>query len=88
MRRQLIATSLAVALVLLAIDRVRLGEDLARDLLVVTIGVARGVRLDLRPVDRDQPDLRQARLGAEPEHVAERPARAASWRWRKRAIVQ
>ena len=69
--RQLIATSIAIALVLLAIDRVGLSEDLAGDLLIVTIGVTRGVRMDLRAVDRDHPDLRQPRLGAQPQDVAE-----------------
>ena len=83
--RQLIATSIIIALVLLAIDRFSLGEDLAGDLLIVTVGMTRGVRMDLRAVDRDHPDLRQPRLGAQPQDVAEQSGDAASWRWRKRA---
>jgi hypothetical protein len=71
LRRQLIATALAELLVLFAIDRVGLGQDLARDLLVVAGGVLRGVGVHLGAVDRDQPDRHQAGPGAEREHLAE-----------------
>src|SRR5687768_6094074 len=51
--RQLIATRLAIKLILAAIRLRRLGPDLARDLLVAAIGLARGVRRNLRAFDRD-----------------------------------
>ena len=59
--RQFVAATLAEALVLLAIDRVGLGEDLARDLLVVAGGALGRVRVNLRPVDRDHADLAPGR---------------------------
>ena len=87
MRRQLIAARLAIALVLLTVDRVRLGEDLAGDLLIVAIGVTRGVCLHLRPVDRDQPDPRQPGLCAQPQHLTEQLGQRPLVALTKRAIV-
>jgi hypothetical protein len=60
--RQFIAARLAIKLVLAAVRLRRLGQDLARDLLIAAVGRARGVRGDLRPVDRDNPDPDQPRL--------------------------
>jgi hypothetical protein len=68
---QLVAAGLAVELVFGGVDRFGLFEDLARELLVVAVGIATGVRGDLRPVDRDNADLRQAPLRAEREDLAE-----------------
>ena len=52
--RQLIAARLPEALVLSLVDRLRLLEDLAGDLLVVAVGITARVRRDLGAVDRDQ----------------------------------
>jgi hypothetical protein len=41
----------------------------------------------LGAVDRHHPNLHHPGLGAEREHLAEQAGGAASWRWRKRAIV-
>ena len=71
---QLVTARLAVELVLAPVGLGGLGEDLARDLLVVAIGVKRRVRRDLRAVDRDHPDRRQARPRAQPEHAREQLA--------------
>ena len=79
LRRQLIAAPLAVALVLCAIDGVSLGQDLSRDLLVVTRGVLGRVGVHLRAIDRDHPDLDQPGLRAQRQH---RPEQA-----RERALV-
>ena len=68
---ELVAAALTQALVLLTIDCVRLGKDLARDPLVIAGRTLRRVRVHLRPVDRDHPDPDQARLGAQPKHLAE-----------------
>lgn len=35
--------------------------------------MARGARVDLRPVDRDPPHVRQPSLRAQPQHVAKEP---------------
>ena len=69
--RQLVAARLAVGLVLGGVDGLCLGHDLARDLLVIEIGVAAGVSQHLGAVDRDHPDPGQPGLRAEPEHRAE-----------------
>jgi hypothetical protein len=69
--RQLIAARLAVELVLAAVDLRRLGQDLARDLLVAEVGRARGVRSDLRAVDRHHPDRHQPGPPAQPQHARE-----------------
>ena len=70
---QLVAARVAVELVLGGIDRLGLFEDLARELLVVAVGVATGVRRNLGPVDRDDADLGQALLGAQRQDLAEQP---------------
>jgi hypothetical protein len=49
--RQLVAAPLAKTLVLGAVDRVRLGQDLLGDLVVVEVLVLRGARVQLRAVD-------------------------------------
>ena len=64
---QLIAARLAVELVLAAVRLRRLGQDLARDLLIAAVGSPGGVRGDLRPIDRDHPDPDQPRLPAKGE---------------------
>jgi hypothetical protein len=46
-------------------------DDLPRELLVVEVAVMRGVRVNLRPVDRDHPDLHETGLLAQHEHRAE-----------------
>ena len=57
--RQLIAARLAIELVLSRVDGLGFFEDLARDLLVIEVLVATRVRVQLGPVDRDNPDLGQ-----------------------------
>ena len=51
----------------------RLLDDLARELLVVEVRVARRVGLQLRAVDRDHADLRQPAARAQRQHLAEQP---------------
>jgi len=63
--------AVAVKLVFGGIDRLDFLEDLARELLVVAVLVARRVRRDLRPVDRDHTDLGQAAAGAKRQDLAE-----------------
>src|SRR5215207_1895418 len=69
--RQLIAARLPKELILAAVCLRRLLEDLAGDLPVAAIGLARGVRRDLRAIDRDHPDRHPPRPPAEPEHARE-----------------
>jgi hypothetical protein len=69
LRRQLVPASVAVELVLGGVDCQRLLDDLARELLVVEVLVARRVRVHLRPVHGDHPDLRQSAPGAQREHL-------------------
>ena len=69
--RQLIATRVAVELILGLINRLGLREDLPRDLPKVAIGTAAGVPRQPRPVDHDHPRPDQPRLIAEPEHLPE-----------------
>jgi len=71
LRRQFVAARVAVKLVFGGIDRLDFLEDLARELLVVAVLVARRVRRDLRPVDRDHTDLGQAAAGAKRQDLAE-----------------
>jgi hypothetical protein len=59
MLRQLIAASIAVELVVLAIDPLSLPQDLERDPPVIDIRVARRVRAHLHAVNRDHPDRHQ-----------------------------
>jgi hypothetical protein len=68
---QLVAASLAKTLVLGAIDRVRLGQDLLGDLVVVEVLVLRGVRVQLRAVDRQHRHADQAGVRAQRQHIAE-----------------
>ena len=68
---QLIAARIAVELILGSVDLARLLQDLPGELLVIEVAVMRGVRVHLRPIDRDHPDLHEARLPAEPQHLAE-----------------
>jgi hypothetical protein len=67
---QLIAALLAIELVLLAVDGIGLGEDLLGDLLIVTVAVMRSVRVNLRAVDRDHPDLHHPRVRTQRQHRA------------------
>ena len=69
--RQLVAARVAELLVFLGIDRVGLGEDLARDLLVIARRLRRGVGRDLGPIDGDHPDPDQPGVRAERQHLAE-----------------
>jgi hypothetical protein len=64
MRRRLITARLAEALVLGSINGLGLLEDLARDLLVVAVGIAARVRRHLCSVDRDHASAHQPGLGA------------------------
>jgi hypothetical protein len=68
---ELIASGLAVALVLGGVDLGRLGEHLGRDLLVGADRRVRGRGGELRAVDGDHARPDQPRLGAEAEHLAE-----------------
>src|ERR671924_474897 len=88
MLRQLIAARLAVELVLAPVRLRRLGQDLARDLLIAAICSASGVRGDLRPVDRDNPDPDQPALRQSERTDVNNSASAASWRTRNSAIVE
>jgi hypothetical protein len=69
--RELITAGLPKLLVLFAIHAVRLGKDLPGELLVVTRGVLRGIRVHLRSIDRDQPDLHQSSLRTQLQHLTE-----------------
>jgi len=70
-RQQLVAARLAVALVLGRVDRLGLLDDLARQLLVVQVLIARRVGMHLRAVDGDHPDLREPAARAQREHLTE-----------------
>jgi hypothetical protein len=69
--RQLIVAAVAEALVLGLVDRVRLRQDFARDLVVVEVLVLRGVCVQLRAVHRQYRHTHQAGVRAERKHVAE-----------------
>jgi hypothetical protein len=69
--RQLIAACLAVELILGRVDGLGLLDDLARELLVVEVLVARRIRLHLRAVDGDHGDLGQPAARAQCQHLAE-----------------
>ena len=71
LRRQLITARLAVELVLGLVGRDRPPDELARQLLVIEVLVARRAGLHLRAVDRDHPDLRQAAARAQDQDLAE-----------------
>ena len=68
---QLVAALLAVELILGGVDLAGLLEDLLRDLAVAAVLVVRRRRRDLRPIDRDNADLHQAGLRAQPQHPGE-----------------
>ena len=63
--------ALAEALVLSPVDRVRLRQDLLGDLLVVEVLVLRGVRVQLRAVDREHRHADQTGVRAQRQHLAE-----------------
>ena len=71
LRRQLITARITELLILLTIDLGGLFKDLLRDLLVVARSLTTRVRMDLRAVDRDHPDLHETLLRAEREHLTE-----------------
>jgi hypothetical protein len=71
---QLVAARLAVELVLDLVDAPCLGDDLARDPLVVEVRLAARVRGDLGPVDRHYAGPHQPSLRAEREHGAKQLA--------------
>lgn len=69
--RQLITTRITELLILFTIDAPGVLENLPCDLLVITRRLTTRVRVDPRLIDRDHPDLRQAGLCAEPQHLTE-----------------
>jgi hypothetical protein len=71
LRRQLVAARVPVELVLGRVNGLGLLEDLARELLVVEVLVARRVGVQLRAVDGDHADLRKPAARAERQHLAE-----------------
>jgi hypothetical protein len=71
---QLIAARLAVELVLGLVDRLRLGDDLAGDPLVICVRFAARVRGELGAVDRHHPGADEPRLRAERKHRPEKLA--------------
>ena len=74
LRRQLVAATITELLVLLGVDSAGLLEDLARDPLVVAVGVLGRVGVHLGAVDRDHLDVHQPGLGAQLQHLAEQLA--------------
>jgi hypothetical protein len=85
--RELVAAALAEALILFAVNRVGLGKDLARDLLVIARRALGRVRMNLRPVDRITPTRTRLTSAQSASPAPLRPANAVSRRCRKRAIV-
>src|SRR3954454_17379385 len=85
--RQLFSARFAVELILGRVDCLGLLDDLARELLVVEVLVARGVGVDLGAIDRDDADLDQPAPGAECEHLAEQRGDRVLVTSTKRAIV-
>jgi hypothetical protein len=71
LRRQLVAAAITEELVFGRVDRDRLLDDLARELLAIEVLVAARVGLHLRAVDRQHPDLRQPAPRAQRQHLAE-----------------
>jgi hypothetical protein len=88
LRRQLIAALLAVSLILQAIGLGSLLEDLARELLVVAVGVLRGIGVHLGPINRDDLSLHQTSPRAQPEDLTEQSRQRVLMALAKRAIVQ
>ena len=70
-RQPAVLTAITVERVLGRVGRDRLLDDLARELLVIEVLVARRVGLHLGLVDREHSDLRQAVARAEREHFPE-----------------
>jgi hypothetical protein len=85
--RELVAAAFAEALVLFPVNRVGLGEDLSRDLLVIARRALGRVRMNLRPVDRITPTRTRLTSAQSASPAPHRPANAVSRRCRKRAIV-
>jgi hypothetical protein len=75
-----IAAALAEALVLLAIDGVRLCQELARDLLVIAGGTLRRVRVTFVPSIAITPPSTKPASAHRPSTSPNRPASASSWR--------
>ena len=71
LRRQLVAARLPEALILRGVDLLGFFDDLARELLVVDVLLARRVGVHLRAVDGDHADLDQSAARAQREHFAE-----------------
>jgi hypothetical protein len=84
---QLIAAPLTELLVLLGIDRVGLGQDLARDVLVAASRAATRSRSASCRRSRPTPTCTNPASAHSVSTSPNRPAIAASWRCRKRAIV-
>ena len=78
LRRQLIAARLPVELVLGGVDRLRLLEDLARDLLVIDVRVAAGVGSTFVPSIATTPTRASPACAQSPSTAPNRPASASS----------
>ena len=74
MLRHLITTISAEQPVLPAVGLLSLLEDVRDQLLVGAVRAPRRVRADLHAIDRDHPNLDQARLVAQRQHLAEQLA--------------
>jgi hypothetical protein len=85
---QLMAARISIELVLAAVRLRRPRQDLARDLLIAAVGLARGVRLTLRSIDCDDDDEQQPRQPQTPITPGESSASAASCRRRNCAVVE
>ena len=68
---QLIPARITVQLVLGLVGRLRLGEDLPRDLLELTVRLTTCVPRQAGAVDRDQPRRHQPSLITQPQHLTE-----------------
>ena len=73
LRRQLVTARIAELRVFFSVDGVSLGEDLARDLLVITRGLRRRIGRELGAIDGDHADANQTRVGAQLKNLAEQP---------------
>ena len=69
--RQLVAARLTVERVFGGVDGLGFFDDLARELPVIEVLIARRVGMDLRAVHRDHPDLDQSAARAQRQHLAE-----------------
>ena len=68
---QLVTARIAMHLVLAPVRLVHLVQQFARDPLIAAVRVHRGIRRDLRAIDRDHPDVHQPRLRTQPQNIRE-----------------